>query len=182
MRITRQVLVRRWAVSSILAAAVFAVLLGLDLRLKSLSGVGTADLQTFSHGADYRIAFWAWRRPIYAAWAGFDWGLDYLLMPLYAATFFYSGIVTREAFAPRPGRARRILTLLAAVPIAGALLDACENAAQFSMMLWGATDTGASLAATLTHAKWMALLVGMVLLVGAVMGQVAQKRAAKTGP
>ena len=53
---------------------------------------------------------------------------------------------------------------------------------QFSMMLWGATDAGANLAATVTHAKWMALLVGMVLLVGAVMGQVAQKRAAKTGP
>ena len=63
MRITRQVLVRRWAISSILAAAVFAVLLGLDLRLKALSGVGTADLQTFSTAADYRIAFWAWRRP-----------------------------------------------------------------------------------------------------------------------
>ena len=121
---------------------------------------------------------------MYAVRAGFDWGLDYLLMPLYAAAFFYSGILAREAFAPRPGRVRRILTTLAAVPLAGALLDAGENALQFSMMLWGATDTLAGLAAMLTHAKWAALVVGGVLLVGAVMGQVAErpKRAAKAGP
>lgn len=184
MRITRQMLVRRWAIASILAALVFAVLVALDLRLKALSGVGTVDLQTFSSGADYRIAFWAWGRSLYAVRAGFNWGLDYLLMPLYAAAFFYSGILAREAFAPRPGRARRIFSLLAAVPIAGALLDACENAAQFSMMLWGATDAGARLAATLSHAKWMALLVGVVLLVGAVLGLVLerQEKPSKTGP
>ena len=89
-----------------------------------------------------------------------------------------------RARASRPGRARRILTLLAAVPIAGALLDAGENVLQFSMMLWGATDTLAGLAAMLTHAKWMALLVGAALLLGAVIGQVTQrqKRAVKTGP
>ena len=183
MRITRQMLVRRWAITSISAGAVFVVLLALDLRLKALSGFGTADLQTYSTAIEYRRAFMAWPS-MYAVRAGFDWGLDYLLMPLYAAAFFYSGILAREAFAPRPGRVRRILTTLAAVPLAGALLDAGENALQFSMMLWGATDTLAGLAAMLTHAKWAALVVGGVLLVGAVMGQVAerQKRAAKAGP
>lgn len=181
MRITRQMLVRRWAISSIAAAAVFGVLLALDLRLKALSGVGTADLQTYSSSGDYQMAFWAWRRLSYAARAGFDLGLDYLLMPLYAASFFYSGILARETFAPRPGRLRRILTTLAAVPIAGALLDAGENALQFSMMLWGATDTLAGIAATLTHAKWAALLVGGVLLLAAVMGQIAARKA-RTDP
>ena len=176
MRITRQMLVRRWAVTSICAALVFAVLLVLDLRLKALSGFGTADLQTYSTAPEYRYAFRHWPS-IYAVRAGFNLGLDYLLMPLYAAAFFYSGILTREAFAPRPGRLRRMLTTLAAVPIAGALLDAGENALQFSMMLWGATDTLAGLAATLTHAKWAALAVGMVLLLGAVMAQVAARKA-----
>jgi hypothetical protein len=159
MRITRQMLVRRWAIASISAALVFAVLLALDLRLKALSGFGTADLQAYSTANQYRRAFMAWPS-MYAVRAGFDWGLDYLLMPLYAAAFFYSGILTREAFAPRPGRARRILTTLAAVPLAGALLDAGENGLQFSMMLWGATDSWAGVAAMLSHAKWAALLVG----------------------
>ena len=120
----------------------------------------------------------------YAVRAGFNGGIDYLLMPLYATAFFYSGIVAREAFAPRPGRARRFLTLLAAVPIAGAILDAVENALQFSMMLWGPTDAVAGLASTVTHAKWAALIVGVVLLLGAVLGQAGerQKKAAKTGP
>ena len=176
MRITRQMLVRRWAITSILAALVFAVLLALDLRLKALSGFGTADLQTYSTAPEYRYAFRHWP-PMYAVRAGFDLGFDYLLMPLYAAAFFYSGIMAREAFAPRPGRARRILTTLAAVPIAGALLDAGENALQFSMMLWGATDALASLAATLTHAKWAALLVGTGLLLGAIMAQLAARKA-----
>ncbi|MBA2587818.1 MAG: hypothetical protein H0U98_04240 [Alphaproteobacteria bacterium] len=183
MRITRPMLVRRWAITSLLAAAVFAVLLVLELRLKALSGFNTADLQTYSTGPEYRYAFRHWP-PNYAAQAGFDLGLDYLLMPLYAAAFFYSGILARETFALRPGRARRILTTLAAVPIAGALLDAGENGLQFSMMLWGASDALAGLAAMLSHAKWMALIVGVVLLLGAVMGQAVerQKRTAKTRP
>jgi hypothetical protein len=179
MRITRQMLVRRWAITSISAALVFAVLLALDLRLKALSGFGTADLQTYSTANEYRRAFMAWPS-MYAVRAGFDWGLDYLLMPLYAAAFFYSGILAREAFAPRPGRVRRILTTLAAVPLAGALLDAGENALQFSMMLWGATDTMAGLAAMLSHAKWAALVVGVVLLLGAIVAQLAARKT-KTG-
>jgi hypothetical protein len=145
MRITKQVLARRWAVFSVLTALVFAVLAWSDLRLKSLSGFSTADLQGFSTAGQYRQAFMAW--PAHdAVRAGFNWGLDYLLMPLYAATFFYSGILTREAFAPGPGRARRILTLLAAVPIAGAALDAVENALQLTLMLSGLSDQLARIA------------------------------------
>ncbi len=190
MRITKQILVRRWTLTTVLAGIVFAVLAWSDLRLKALSGFGTADLQGFSTAAQYREAFMAWPARL-AVRAGFDWGLDYLLMPLYAAAFFYSGILTREAFAPRPGRARRILTLLAAVPIAGALLDAAENGLQLTMMLWGLSDELARVALTVSNAKWMAVYVGLALWLGAVLAlqQERQKRrlrranrVAKTGP
>jgi hypothetical protein len=77
MRITKQILVRRWAVTSVLAGCVFAVLAWSDLRLKALSGFGTADLQGFSTAAEYRQAFLVWPS-LYAVRAGFNWGLDYL--------------------------------------------------------------------------------------------------------
>jgi hypothetical protein len=182
MRITKKDLVRRWALCSIAAAIVFAVLVWSDYRLKTLSGASTLDLQGFNTAVQYRWAFLHWPAR-YAVRAGFDWGLDYLLMPLYAAAFFYSGIVTREAFAPRPGGARRILTLLSAVPIAGAVLDAAENALQLNQMLSGASDQVARIAFTVSNAKWIAIYVGLILLVGAVMAQVAQtqqKRAKKS--
>lgn len=180
MRITKQSLTRRWMLASILGALVFAILAGLEYRLKSLSGFGTQDLQGFSTAADYRRAFLVWPS-LYAVRAGFIWGLDYLLMPLYAAAFFYSGILTREAFAPRPGRLRRLLTLLSAVPIAGAALDAIENGLQFGMMLSRPTDELARLAFTISNAKWMALYVGLGLWLGAILArqQERQKRRLK---
>ena len=190
MRITKQSLARRWALTSLLAAILFAVLAWSDLRLKSLSGYGTADLQSFSTAAQYRQAFLVWPS-LYAVRAGFNWGLEYLLMPLYAAAFFYSGILTREAFAPRPGRLRRILTLLAAVPIAGAMLDAVENALQFTMMLSGASDGLARTAFTISNAKWVAIYVGLALWLGAVLARQQERQqqrlragnsSAKTGP
>jgi hypothetical protein len=187
MRITKQSLVRRWVLTTVLAAIVFAVLAWSDLQLRALSGFGTADLQDFSTAAEYRRAFLAWPS-LYAVRAGFNWGLDYLLMPLYAAAFFYSGILTREAFAPRPGRTRRLLTLLAAVPIAGAALDAVENALELSMMLSGASDGIARIAFTVSNAKWAAIYVGLGLLLGAVLARVQErqqrrlKRALQSGP
>ena len=175
MRITKQALVRSWALCTIVAAIVFAVLAWSEFRLKQLSGVSTSDLQGFNTAVEYRWAFLHWPSR-YAVRAGFNWGLDYLLMPLYAAAFFYSGILTRETFAPRPGRLRRLLTLLAAVPIAGAVLDAVENALQMDQMLSGATDEMARLAFAVSNAKWMAVYVGLILLAGAVMARIAEWR------
>lgn len=175
MRITKQILVRRWTLSTLAAVIVFAVLAWLDYQLKALSGAGTSDLQGFNTAVEYRWAFLHWPSR-YAARAGFIWGLDYLLMPLYAAAFFYSGILTREAFAPRPGRLRRILTLLSAVPIAGAVLDAAENALELHQMLSGPSDDIARIAFTVSNAKWMAIYVGLILLAGAVMARVAEWR------
>jgi hypothetical protein len=170
MRITKQILARRWAISSVLAALVFAVLTWSDLHLKSQSGFGTADLQGFATADQYRQAFMVWPSR-YAVRAGFNWGLDYLLMPLYAAAFFYAGILAREGFSPRPGLPRRLLTMLAAVPIAGALLDGVENALQLSMMLSNPTDRIAAIALSVSNAKWVAIYVGVGLWLGAVLAR-----------
>jgi hypothetical protein len=175
MRITKQALVRRWTLCTVAAVIVFAVLAWSDWRLKALSGVGTADLQGFNTAVEYRWAFLHWPAR-FAVRAGFDWGLDYLFMPLYAAAFFYSGILTREAFAPRPGRLRRILTLLSAVPIAGAVLDAIENVLEMGEMVSGTSDALARIAFNVSNAKWMAVTVGLILLAGAVMARLAEGR------
>jgi hypothetical protein len=177
MRISKAALMSRWAWSTGLGLGVFAVLFYLDLRLKALAGVGTADIQSFSTAAQFRAAFWAWSPEPYAVRAGFDLGFDYLLMPLYAASFFYSGIIAAEAFAPRPGRLRRIITLAAMVPLAGALCDAAENTIQLFMLLNGATDDLAALAFKISSAKDVALLVGLVLLAAALAARFAARRA-----
>ena len=175
MRITKQVLTYRWLVSTLMAALVFAVLTWSDLRLKTLSGFGTSDLQGFSTADQYRQAFMAWPGR-YAVRAGFNWGLDYLLMPLYAAAFFYSGILAREAFAPKPGRMRRILTLLAVVPVAGALLDAAENALQLTLMLSSLSDQLARIALAVSNAKWVAIYVGIALWLGALWARQQERQ------
>ena len=182
MKITKQALERRWALTSVAGLCVLAVLAWMDARLKALSGYGTSDLQGFSTAEQYDVAFMVWPSR-YAVRAGFDWGLDYLLMPLYAAAFFYSGILAREAFAPRPGRLRRILTLAAAVPIAGALLDAAENALELSMMLSGPTDQLAHLAFNISNAKWAAVAVGAALFLMTLAARLKQRFRAgpKTG-
>jgi hypothetical protein len=182
MRITKQALHTRWTLTTLAALVVFALLVWWDLRLKTLSGYGTVDLQNFSTAAQYRAAFLVWPSR-YAVRAGFGWGLDYLLMPLYAAAFFYSGVLAREAFALRGSRLYRILTTLAAVPIAGAVLDAVENGLQLSMFLSAPTDQLALIAFAVSKAKWMAVYVGFLLLAGALFARAVErrKRAIKAG-
>jgi len=176
MRITKEDLNRRWLVTTLLAAAVFAVLATNDLQLRALSGFGSADLQGFSRAGQYRAAAFVWGQSGYGLRAGFALGLDYLLMPLYALSFFFSGILAREAFAPRPGRLRRILTLLAAVPIAGALLDAVENGMELSLLLGQPSDAGAAAVHAVSSAKWVAVYVGVLLLAGAIVARVAERQ------
>jgi hypothetical protein len=182
MRITRAALDRRWAITTGLAVAAFAVLALLDVRLRMLSQVGTADLQGYTQAWQYRAAAFAWSPIALAMRAGFALGFDYLFMPLYAASFFYSGIIAREAFAPRPSRLRRLLTLLAAVPIAGALLDGCENALELWILLGGASDPLPFIASTISGAKMVAVYVGLVLLAGAILAQVQERQKRKRDP
>ena len=93
MRIAKATLFRIWVWTNGLGLAAFAVLAVLDLKLKALSGVGTTDLQSLASAVQFRAAFWAWAPQPYAVRAGFNLGLDYLLMPLYAASFYFSGIL-----------------------------------------------------------------------------------------
>jgi hypothetical protein len=182
MRISRSTLTRNWLWSTLAAIAVGAVLGGLDARLKLLTGAGTGDLQGFATAAQFEAAFHAWGVHAYLARAGFNLGIDYLFMPLYAVAFFYSGILTMEAFAPRPGLLRRLLTLAAMAPVAAAGLDAVENALELGM-LWGRpTDQLAGIAHTVSTAKWVGMTIGFALLAGAVLARVqAWQKARRKG-
>ena len=176
MRITKEDLTRRWLVATLAGAAVYAVISGIDLQLKLRSGFGVADLAGFSRAGQYSAATFVWSQPGFGLRAGLVLGLEYLLMPLYALSFFFSGILAREAFAPRPGRLRRILTLLAAVPIAGALLDAGENGLELTLLLAPPNDTLAAIVHTLAAARAGAMIVGLLLLAGAVLARVAERQ------
>ena len=184
MRISNAVLLERWRWSTGLGlGGLCGSLMVLDMKLKTMAGVGcTADLQALSTANQFRAALFAWTPPPYALRAGFSLGLDYLLMPLYAASFFYSGIIAAEHFAPRPGRLRRMLALAAMVPLAGALCDACENALQLFMMLDGPTDDLAHIAFAVSNAKTVALTVGGVLLLGALFVRFGPRRTPQEPP
>jgi hypothetical protein len=163
-------LLRRWEWLTLLAIGAFAVLYFLDVGLKSATGYGTVDLQSAQTAAEFKRIFAAWIARQHSAAAGFSLGFDYLFMPLYGLAFFYSGIIAREAFAPKKGLARRLMNYLALVPLAGALADAAENALEYSMMINGPTDQMAQLAFTATNAKTICFYVGLVLLVAAIAG------------
>ncbi len=178
MRIAKASLMTSWIRLSVLAALVFAILAYLDYRLKALSGVGTADLAGFSDKTQFQAAFVVWRPLDLAVRAGFNLGFDYLLMPLYAGAFFYSGIIAAEGLTPKPGTPRRIVMAMIWVPVIGAIADACENAVQLSMLFHGITDTLVGISAIASRVKNVALLVGLLLFVGAVMARFQARRAA----
>ena len=177
MRISKTALERGWAWSSGLGLIVFLVLAGMDLWLKKLTGVSTTDLQGFSSAMQYRLAFHAWAPEAYAARAGFNLGFDYLLMPLYAASFFFSGVIAAESFTPGKSAFRRYVLMAAMVAPIAALLDATENALQLVMLLTGPTDDLARIAFDVSSAKTVAVTVGMVLLIGAVVAKIGLRKA-----
>ena len=177
MRIAKATLMTSWMRLGVLAALVFAVLAYLDYRLKALSGVSTADLSGFSSRIQFQAAFAVWRPLDLATRAGFNLGFDYLLMPLYAAAFFYSGIVAAEGLPPRPGQARRIIMAMIWVPVIGGVADACENALQLSMLFHGVSDSLVTFSAAASRVKTVALYVGLLLFVGAVMACFQARRA-----
>jgi hypothetical protein len=175
LRISKAALLRIWIWSTGLALAAFMVLAVLDVKLRALSGVGTADLQSLTSAVQYRAAFWAWNPQSYALRAGFNLGFDYLLMPLYATSFYFSAIIVAQVLPPR-GRLHRLAAAAAIVPLVGAACDAAENALQLWMLLNGPSDGLARIAAGASNIKYAALIVGIILLVGAVMALVAQRR------
>lgn len=179
MRIAKATLSSRWAWCTLLALSVFAASSLLDLRLKALTGVGTADLGGFTSAVQFQAAFIAWGKASNAARAGFDLGFDFLLMPLYAACFFYSGVIAAEGFAPKASALRRIIMAGLWVPVIGALADAAQNTLHLSMLVNGPTDTLAGLAASASRIKNVALAVGLLLFLGALMAKLNARRAAK---
>lgn len=165
-----KLLLRRWLWLVAASIVCFAMLFWLDQRLKAQTGFGTVDLQGAQTGMDDKRIFAAWIDREHAAAAGFNLGFDYLLMLLYGYAFYYSGIIAREAFAPKRGVLRRVLNYLALVPVIGALADAVENAFEFSMLNNGATDVLAAMAKRATDVKDVCFIVGLLLLAAAIPG------------
>ena len=162
---------RRWAWTSLCAIGAFAVLAILDRKLKQATGYGTIDLQRASTADAVNLILVAWSTSRRAVLAGFNLGFDYLFMPLWGFAFFYGALALRERFAPNPGTARRIMLLLCAIPLAGMLLDATENALELSWVMQGTTDAGALLGNTVTNAKWLCLFAGLALSLAALIGR-----------
>lgn len=167
---------RRWAWTSGCAIAAFAVLAILDTRLKAVTGYGTADLQRATSADAVNLILVAWNSERRAALAGFSLGFDYLFMPLWGFALFYGCLAARERFAPNPGGFRRLLTFLAAVPLAGMLLDAAENAIELGWILRSVSERDILIGSTATAAKWLCVIVGLLLSLAALMGRLIPAR------
>ncbi len=172
-------LIRLWGWTTLLAVVAFAILAITDHKLKMDTGFGTADLQSAQTAMDFKRIFAAWIARPHAAAAGFGLGFDYLFMPLYAMSFYFSAILAREAFAPKRGLARRVIDYLGFVPLLGALADAAENALEFSMLIGGADDATAHAAFLATSVKWVCIAVGLALLVAGIAGAIKLRRPKK---
>ncbi len=166
----------RWGWTTGAAIATFAVLAVIDLKLKSETGFGTVDLQTVwtADGVSRIAGAWFARR--HALMAGFNLGFDYLFMPLYGFAFFYGTVAARERFTPRAGTARRLMTIIAAVPLAGALFDMAENALETAMIVGQPTDRLAAIAYTATTAKLVCFYVGAFMSLVGVIGLFVRAR------
>jgi len=163
-------LIRLWLWVTLMAIAAFVVLAVVDSKLKAATGFGTIDLQSARSGMDDKRVFAAWIAREHAAMAGFNLGFDFLFMPLYAVSFYFSAMLAREAFAPKKGALRRLIDYLGFVPFVGAIADAVENSLEFNMLSSGASDQIASAAFTATSIKTVCFYVGLVLLLGGVVG------------
>ena len=169
----------RWAWTTLGGLACFAVLAAIDLKLKAESGFGAVDLQHAQTAGDVQRIAMAWQSPRHAAMAGFGLGFDYLFMPLYGFAFYYGTLMARDAFAPATGAIRRLLTMLAAVPLAGAIFDAIENALETYMLVNGPAEPLALYAYTATGAKMVCFFIGLVMMLIGIMGLFKRKPAAE---
>ncbi|HEX4104619.1 MAG TPA: hypothetical protein VHX92_00155 [Rhizomicrobium sp.] len=176
MRISKAALNRGWIWATGLGVIAYAALTLLDMQLKSLTGVSTADLEGLGSAAQFRLAFHAWASEPYAARAGFLLGFAFLTMPLYALSFFFSGVIVAERFTPGKSRFRRWVLLAAMVAPVGALLDAGLRAAELAMLLSGADAGFARIAASLAQGKTVAVTVGFALLIGALVARFEARR------
>jgi len=163
-------LIRLWIWVTLMSIAALVVLGVMDSRLKAATGFGVVDLQGMSDAMGYKRALAAWIAREHAVAAGFSLGFDYLFMPLYAMSFYFSAMIAREAFTPKKGTYRRAMDYLGYVPFLGAIADAGENAFEYSMLTGGATDGTAQAAFLASNIKWTCAYVGIALLLAAIAG------------
>jgi len=175
-------LIRLWVWTTLLAVVAFAILYVANQRLTAETGFGTVALNGASNAMDFKRIFSAWIARPHAAAAGFALGFDYLFMPLYATSFYFSAILAREAYAPKKGLARRAIDYLGFVPLVGALANALENALQYAMLTGGADDATAFAVSLAESVKLSCFFVGLALLVAGVAGVIRLRRPAKEAP
>jgi len=171
MQISVKALNARWAWTTAASVAVWIVLAIVDTRLKAHTGYGTLALQGVTTAQGVKAIASAWIARPDAVMAGFNLGFDFLFMPLYGFALFYGAIAAREAFAPKESTLRRIMLFLAAAPLAGALFDVAENSLQLSMLISTPTDEIASLSHAMTCAKWLCVIVGIVMAILGLAGR-----------
>ena len=176
MQLSVKALNARWAWTSAAAFAAFVVLNLIDTILKARTGVGAADLQNVPTAWGIRWIMDHWASPPDSVLVGFALGFDYLFIPLYAAALYYGAVSARERFAPKPGRAQRIMAAAAMAPVAGALFDACENVLQMVMLTTGPSQLLATLAVEATTAKFAGIAVGLALTAAAVVGLFVKRK------
>ncbi len=177
MQLSRKALNARWAWTTVAAVVLLAVLNLIDSELRARTGYGTASMQGIGTGWGIRVIADHWTSPPDAVLAGFALGLDYLFIPLYGAALFFGSLAALDRFAPAPGRLRRIMTLLALAPIGAAICDGIENALELLMLTRAATNTLASIALEATAAKYLGILIGIVLTLAALAGRLWKRRA-----
>jgi hypothetical protein len=171
MQLSRKALNARWAWTTGAAIVLLVVLNLLDSVLRARTGYGTVSLQGVGTGWGIRSIADHWTSPPDAVLAGFALGLDFLFISLYGAALFFGSIAALDCYAPRPGRLRRIMTLLALAPIGAAICDVIENSLELFMLQRAATDTMASIALEATAGKYVGVLIGIVLSLAALAGR-----------
>jgi hypothetical protein len=149
----------------------------LDGVLKAKTGFGTVSLQGVGSGWSIRLIVDHWTSPPDAVLAGFLLGLDFLFIPLYGAALFFGSLAAIDRFAPKAGPLQRILALLALAPIGAAICDALENGFELYMLTHASTDLMASLALEATAAKYLGIVIGLVLTLAALAGRIIKKKA-----
>ncbi len=176
MQLSRKALNARWAWATAAAIVLFVALYLVDSELRARTGYGTVSLQGVGTGWGIRVIADHWTSPPDAVLAGFALGLDYLFIPLYGAALFFGSLAAVDRFAPKPGQRRRIMTLLALAPVAAAICDVIENSVDVMMLTHTATDMLASIALEATAAKYLGILVGIVLSVAALVGRLWRRK------
>lgn len=171
MQLSRKALNARWAWTTGAAIVLLVVLNLLDSALRARTGYGTVSLQGVSTGWGIRTVADHWTSPPDAVLAGFALGIDFLFIPLYGAALFFGSIAAVDRYAPRPGRLRRVMTLLALAPIGAAICDVIENGLELLTLQRAATDTMASIALEATAGKYLGVLIGIVLSLAALAGR-----------